>query len=1795
MQGHAPTRSYHAQHHPHHTTPAAAPPAPPRPAPCSAPYSPQQAYPSPPSAPSHAPYSASTHPRPTHTHHYTSSSHPPVASHSPYAPAPSTANAPPPPATPADMHSSAGYGYGATSPPRPPPGARPAAPYGQQQQGGGYGAASSGAGGGFGAGAGGARGGADSSRAEPEWRESSFISSFYGGGGGGGGEGSGTPGSSNPASPSRGEYFVGGGAPPASPPVSSSSGVAGASGPAYPSYAVARSATVSSSSASASGSAYPSYPSYPSHQPSHPSSSYSSTAYARPTAAPPLPPSTYTSSSSAPSPPPVPPPPPRQQQQPVQRPSYPQPAPVEYDYAPTRQSIDSVSGQSHYSLYSYGGSEEHSSAGRGAGSPPPPPVGAAPPSHGPGGGANGFGAGLGGVSRSASVGTFASTANGHGSGHGQGQGYGYGYAAPAYPSRKQSLEHLPAQAQAQGGSSSSAAANYRSRLDSLSEAAAGAGPSSHSHSHTSSFPTSSSTSTFASYPPPSSSSSSSAARTSASTSTSTGATSLSPRPTILMSPPPPLSPSAGALDSPDLSPSSVAPQHLHRNRSIDSAWTTGAQGQGQTQTPGPGPSPSYPTFASSFTNSGLTSSPEVSRRPSVASTLSPTMGYGGSYPASFGRSDSLTVPSSFSYEASSTSPSSSHSHSSHAHPFAHSSLRSNTAFSTATTTSGGAGESFLNPAFLSHLAVYLKDHVPRRTLSKPAPGGGGGRRFYRKGFTGEDVVETLVRALPDDAGAAGSGEGGGGAGLGIGLNGTAPSLSPAPSPSGDAPSPSPAEDASARQRRRTRAAALEVARTLHRALWFHEVGWSEWPVEDTSDAERGVYTFLLDAEVPEAEVEAEGEELDGEEVGVETPTGVLVEWGRCYSPFCGMLEKEGQSAGAAGAAGGGGGGEGAGEGGGVRVQGCYSYSCPNRRRRSVGSSSAERDADGALHRTGSNLSAMGGSGGVEPIESAENWATSVPPSVLEALSKKEIALQNNIFELISGEQQYLDDLGLLETGFIEPLTAAQPPIIPPSRLPSFLSSILLNHRTVRSHSSSFLSALRAKQAEAPVVSGIGKVVFSAALEWEQAYHEYGVQFELAGFLVREEMDHNPRFKEFVLDFRRHPSARRNELDYFLRRIVQRHSRYPMQLETILKHTEDDGTAARTAEIEYLKQAYAVVHQQLKDISRDKEEVDKKVKLREFNRDLVRKQGDMLDLELLDDSRRFFRAERVFRRPEGSGFTDQFQEAHLILFDNYLVLTKAPREDRDGRTKYPINRRPVPLDLVQLKTSSFSEPPIPRSSGFHLRSNRSAGAGGGSAHAGGYPLTPASTYSGGADLASAGTGATFATAANGGGGATASGPLVYPITFYQLGRFDGLVHVYVDTPAARAAWEKALKEAISLRLQRSELSRVVRLEPLADTTFGTTSLSVGSLVGAAGGVQGNQFGKPTCSVPLRTVDGLWLVIAGCAEGIFIGWRGRPKTMQQVVHLAGITQCAVLPEFSFLLVIANKVLVAYALEALIPSKTGGKLDQASKAPQRLSGQKDVSFFKVGKIGDQDARTLVIYAKKSGVKESVFKALEPVSQAERARGGGGGGHRFLGLGGGRPEWFRTYKEFFMPSLVTGLHFQRSKLALIGSRGVEIMDLESMRTMTVPDFPSPRGDRSLALLAKRCEDSSTMGLFRIGDSKFLLVYSDFAFHVGRHGEPVDGPFIEWESKPEQIAYCAPYIFAISPTLVEIRHAFTGRLAQFIIGSHMYLTYDGSAIPTPGPDLRPDSELAGPVERRLHLSMRQGQFHVLHEVVIAA
>jgi hypothetical protein len=101
-------------------------------------------------------------------------------------------------------------------------------------------------------------------------------------------------------------------------------------------------------------------------------------------------------------------------------------------------------------------------------------------------------------------------------------------------------------------------------------------------------------------------------------------------------------------------------------------------------------------------------------------------------------------------------------------------------------------------------------------------------------------------------------------------------------------------------------------------------------------------------------------------------------------------------------------------------------------------------------------------------------------------------------------------------GFVVPLTAARPPIVPPDRLNQFLTSILLNFSEIRLHSRQLLDALLDRQRQQPhIVKGVGDVVLAAALDWGPAYTAYTVNFPMADSLFKEEKARNPRFNEFL--------------------------------------------------------------------------------------------------------------------------------------------------------------------------------------------------------------------------------------------------------------------------------------------------------------------------------------------------------------------------------------------------------------------------------------------------------------------------------------------------------------------------------------------------------------------------------------------------------------------------------------------------------------------------------------------------------
>jgi len=113
--------------------------------------------------------------------------------------------------------------------------------------------------------------------------------------------------------------------------------------------------------------------------------------------------------------------------------------------------------------------------------------------------------------------------------------------------------------------------------------------------------------------------------------------------------------------------------------------------------------------------------------------------------------------------------------------------------------------------------------------------------------------------------------------------------------------------------------------------------------------------------------------------------------------------------------------------------------------------------------------------------------------------------------------------------------------------------------------------------------------------------------------------------------------------------------------------------------------------------------------------------------------------------------------------------------------------------------------------------------------------------------------------------------------------------------------------------------------------------------------------------------------------------------------------------------------------------------------------VQFFSVGTL---HGRTLVIYMKKKGVcsliftpsafrlnvskLDSVFHVVEPVVDKinERTKPAAGLGSR-LGFRSAKSEWFRVYREFFLPSESFDLVFLKTKIAILCGKGFEIMDL--------------------------------------------------------------------------------------------------------------------------------------------------------------
>lgn len=258
-----------------------------------------------------------------------------------------------------------------------------------------------------------------------------------------------------------------------------------------------------------------------------------------------------------------------------------------------------------------------------------------------------------------------------------------------------------------------------------------------------------------------------------------------------------------------------------------------------------------------------------------------------------------------------------------------------------------------------------------------------------------------------------------------------------------------------------------------------------------------------------------------------------------------------------------------------------------------------------------------------------------------------------------------------------------------------------------------------------------------------------------------------------------------------------------------------------------------------------------------------------------------------------------------------------------------------------------------------------------------------------------------------------------------------------------------------------------------------------------------------------------MIYGTDTGIYVSDRKTKDAAARpikVLDVSSVTQVDVLEEYNLLLVLSQKSLLSYPLSALNPAEPA-----LSKKAKKI--QSHCNFFKTGIcLG----RHLVCCVKSSALSTTI-KVYEPNDAMSKGKKQKGFASKMFNSG---QDELKAYKEFYIPTESSSIHFLKSKLCVACARGFEVVSLETLETQSLLD----QADTSLDFVQRK-ENVKPIHIERL-NGEFLLNYTDFSFFVNRNGWRARPDWrIDWEGQPQSFALSYPWILAFETNFIEIRN----------------------------------------------------------------
>ncbi|KAJ3217106.1 RHO1 GDP-GTP exchange protein 2 [Dinochytrium kinnereticum] len=718
------------------------------------------------------------------------------------------------------------------------------------------------------------------------------------------------------------------------------------------------------------------------------------------------------------------------------------------------------------------------------------------------------------------------------------------------------------------------------------------------------------------------------------------------------------------------------------------------------------------------------------------------------------------------------------------------------------------------------------------------------------------------------------------------------------------------------------------------------------------------------------------------------------------------------------------------------------------------------------------------------------WSTTVPKEILESVTKSEEKRQNAIYDIIKTERNYVDEMRALHIMYSKPLRSSS--IIEEKRRDSFLKSVFLNSAEILAVNTKLLQKLIHRQNESHIVDKIGDIFINIAKEFH-IYVEYCGNREFSRNEIAAEKAQNAKFRDFLAKTVAKVDSKaesKMELDGYLHKPIARMASYLLLLKAILEKTPDGHSDKNL-----IPQATKLISEVLAKMNEASGVSQNQIKLLKLQQ-LVNHDG--FNLQLNDPERKYIYEGRLILKRATGGDVPLI----LFLFDHVLLMARertekklgdgeAPQQIRAKNHQFVVFKRPIPLELIVL----LGEPKDYRKSTAEPSNNQDKPSPSPAKNSRAVPTSPSPQ--------------------------TNDSKLI--LTINHLGRKGGLYTFLAETESSRMIWREHITKQRNARMKQVKFEVMV----LSDIRLPTPH-------------KVNCAASFNDRLVLGTDHGLYVGLEGSlSQSLQDGW----SQFTKVIELERILQVEILKDHDMLLILSDKTLLLFSLEAL------NVLSSESNTPKKGKKIADaINFFKLGICAD---RTLLC-AIRSTPLTSTVKVFEPVGLGNSKRRGKLG-KLFMGssdslklfkvsLRLGRDELLTFCKEFYIPAEATSLHFLKTKFCVGCTKGFEIVDFESLDTQGLLD-PS---DVSLSFAMSK-ESLKPISIFRIADNNYLLCYNECGFYVDKLGRRTRGDFLfNWAGSPTAFAYIGQYILAFESTFIEVWHIDSGNLQQVLPMSNL-------------------------------------------------